>query len=108
MARRATRIHPPKIPKGEQAKVTIANQQKQIKLLIDRCEELRSENEHLGRIFDSTEKHLTAMREIFDKTCEDCNAKSIAYTRLLGWQDAIREFIAGGTNPFTTSSTPGG
>lgn len=109
MAKRGRpRIHPPKIPKAEHAKVTIANQERQIKLLIDRCEELHGENDHLGRIIDSNEKHRAAMQEIFDKTCEDCNAKSIAYTRLLGWQDCARELFAGGANPFTASSTLGG
>lgn len=38
-------IRPPRKPRGENPKTTIANQEKQIKLLIDRCEELRKDRE---------------------------------------------------------------
>lgn len=42
---RKARIHPPRKPRGEPLKITNANQAKQIKLLLDRCEELRKDKD---------------------------------------------------------------
>lgn len=102
MAKRGRpRIHPPKVPKGEQAKVTIANQEKQIKLLIDRCEELERQRTVAFNDADDAQHQLKGANHLLDSMRD-------AHTRLLGWQDCARELFAGGTNPFTTSSTPGG
>lgn len=108
MARRATRIHPPKIPKGERAKVTIANQEKQIKLLIDRCEKLNGMLDHSNGRIDDLSGQNGILNGLLEEQREQYTELSDAFSRLSGWQDCIREFIAGGTNPFTTSSTPGG
>jgi hypothetical protein len=91
------RIHPPKIPKNEAAQVTIAMQQKQIEMLLDRCETLLREK-------DIAEGRAEMMGHMTQELCQTQDA----YKRLLGWQDAMRELIAGGTNPFTSSSTLGG
>lgn len=80
------RILPPRKPRGESAKTTIANQDNQIRMLIDRIEQLTDE---LGR-----EQRLgMAGNAIFEKTSQDLNDKVLAYTRLLGWQDCAREML---------------
>ncbi len=43
MSRKKHGIRAPRRPRGESVKVTIGNQEKQIKVLIDRCEELRKQ-----------------------------------------------------------------
>lgn len=67
----AKRILPPRKPRGESVKTTIALQDKQIRMLIDRCETLQRE------------------RAALLSGCE----KELAYSRLLGWQDCVRELM---------------
>ena len=72
MAKRGRpRIHPPKVPKGESVKTTIALQDNQIRMLIDRCETLQRERAALVSGYE----------------------KELAYSRLLGWQDCVRELM---------------
>jgi hypothetical protein len=77
-----TRIRPPRKPKGEDSAVTIANQDNQIKLLIERMEEYRKEADRLQKIsmeLDELRQHS------FKKEQANC--------RLLGWQDCAREVL---------------
>ena len=86
-------IRAPRKPKGEDPQVTIANQDKQIKLLIDRVDFLTKEVEfHQHRYERSGESHRSE-RAIWDASMQDFNDKSIAYTRIQGWQDCAREII---------------
>ena len=87
------RMVPPRKPRGESAKVTIANQDKQIRLLVDRCQELKILLDREIGYREMDKRHHDSMHEIFDKTADDLNAKVLAYTRLLGWQDCAREIL---------------
>lgn len=87
------KIRPPRAPKGEDAKVTIANQEKQISLLLDRCEELRKERDEFERKFLGQFE----MSGSLAKQLSDCQA---SYTRMQGWQDLAREIIGSIEMPF--------
>lgn len=88
-------IRAPRKPKGESDKVTIANQDRQIKLLIDRCAELeRQRNATLGNM-DAVVNYDHDADQILHST-------EAAYTRLLGWQDCVREILG-----MMYSSAPG-
>lgn len=125
--KRANKVRPPRTPRGEPAKVTIANQSRQIELMINRVETLNkqlmdlvTDNQRLEKERDDQitmtnqimESHK-AEREIFDRAYVDLNNKVLAYTRLQGWQDCAREiFLPGGGEsrefePFPFSSAPG-
>lgn len=102
MAKRGRpRIYAPRIPIGEKTSTTLAMQEKQIKLLVDRCEELERQRTAAFEAADDAQHQLKGGNHLLDSMRD-------AHTRLLGWQDCARELFAGGTNPFTTSSTPGG
>lgn len=103
MTKRKHGIRPPRKPRGENPKVTIANQDRQIKLLIERCEELRVENEYHQQTFKRMQAAHAEERSIFDQTCADLNARNIEHTRLLGWQDCAREMLGLALN----SNAPG-
>ena len=68
---RKARMVPPRRPRLESVKTTIALQDKQIKMLIDRCETLQRERAALVSGYE----------------------KELAYSRLLGWQDCVRELM---------------
>jgi hypothetical protein len=79
MAKRGRpRIHPPKVPKGESAKTTIALQDKQIKMLIERCQFLEQQRETAVLAYEK----MTKIPQI-----------ELAHARLQGWQDCMRELI---------------
>jgi len=88
-------IRAPRKPKGELAKVTIANQDKQIKLLIDRVQE----------ISEAREKILVEA-DISDGLAKDANRRvddmRLVIERLQGWQDCAREMLG-----MMFSSAPG-
>jgi hypothetical protein len=77
---------PPRKPRGEAAKVTIANQDKQIRLLIDRCEDLR-----LTR--DKQESYISQILGELEKSHRREEEAEKAHLRVLGWQDLARELL---------------
>src|SRR5713226_8587716 len=81
-----SKIRPPKTPRGEKPSVTIANQARQVELLIARCEQLRGELDDLKLIHK-------ADLIVFDQTATQLQSRQVAYTRLLGWQDCARELL---------------
>lgn len=67
--KKTVRIKPPTKPKGESAKITIANQDRQIRLLTDRVVELASSRDEEANIaiqyrieLDSARQELDVMR----------------------------------------------
>ena len=80
------KIRPPRIPLGETRLVTIANQEKQISLLLDRCEELRRER-------DEFERKYRFQSEIASDLAGKLADVQTAYTRMEGWRDLAREII---------------
>lgn len=79
-------IKPPQKPKGESAKITIANQEKQIKLLIDRCEELERQRTVAFNDADAAEHRARGADHII-KALEN------THERMRGWQDCAREIF---------------
>ena len=87
MAKRGRpRIHPPNTPKGEDPAVTIANQSRQIEVLISRCEELKRQNESLEDAYNAS--FQTGLAEA-TRLAE----MEKSYLRMKGWQDCAREII---------------
>lgn len=93
--KRRQRIMAPRKPRGEDPKVTISNQERQIKLLIDRCQALEEKNHRIERNIDD----MNDAEEWADEV-------HTAYIRLLGWQDCIRELLGARFEPFP-SDAPG-
>lgn len=75
-------IRVPNRPRGESAQVTIGNQDKQIKLLIDRIAEL-----------EGVKEKFNVALETEDDLCHRLDDANLAYARLRGWQDCAREVI---------------
>lgn len=86
-------IRAPKAPKGEDPAITMANQDLQIKVLIDRCEELRKERDSLQRFLDESRNANKSMFEQCGEMADAADRKEKANTRLLGFQDCAREVI---------------
>lgn len=94
MAKRGRpRIHPPKIPKGERAKVTIANQEKQIKLLIDRSVLLEDKLEDARKQIEALEESFTGQFEMNSNLTKQLCDIQEAYKRMEGWRDCAKEII---------------
>lgn len=85
MTKRKHGIRPPRKPRGENPKVTIANQDRQIRLLIDRCAELENQ------------------RRAFEDELRNRRLLEVQHTRLQGWQDCAREVLGLALN----STAPG-
>jgi len=79
-------IRKPRVPSGEDPAVTIGNQANQIKLLIERREELEAQRcmNHNDRI-NAEKLSETLTEEIADRR--------EAYIRLCGWQSCAREIF---------------
>lgn len=81
-----SRIKPPRKPRGESPKITIANQDNQIRLLIDRCEELRVTR-------DKQEAYISQILGELEKSHRREEEAEKAHLRMLGWQDLARELL---------------
>jgi FtsZ-binding cell division protein ZapB len=84
-------IRSPKAPAGEDPKVTIELQEKQINLLIRRTMDLQVERDELSR---NVSLHMGDIRRLKDRVAElesENDSMNRAHIRLLGWQDAVRE-----------------
>lgn len=88
-----TKIRPPRTPRGENPKVTIANQAKQIIVLIERCVTL--ETERNSALVESSDWHNKFMGqwEVTGSITQRLSDLQEANLRLLGWQDCARELF---------------
>lgn len=91
MTKRKHGIRPPRKPRGENPKVTIGNQDKQIKLLIRRCFDLETAcNTSNARLteakgqYEAVSAMLEDQRQQYDNLAHD-------FSKLSGWQDCARE-----------------
>lgn len=80
-------INPPRTPKDEPAKVTIANQDRQILMLVKRCQDLVDERDILKTELQETQFDLNDFKG-------RVASSELVYQRLLGWQDCAREMLA--------------
>lgn len=107
-------IRAPRKPRGESAAVTISNQDKQIKLLIDRCATLEKDNRSLieGSISvrDAWDEEALLWQKKYQEMQDEIASYRLAYEaiteaaqRMRGWQDLAREILV----PMFPSSAPG-
>lgn len=88
-----SKIRPPRKPRGEDPKVTIANQEKQIELLIARCQNLHKENNELAESLRVEQATLHVSRDLCDQHRNRYESLQQVQTRMLGWQDCAREML---------------
>jgi hypothetical protein len=88
------KIKPPPIPRGEDPKVTIANLQKQVKLLTDRCFELNEKRDVALAEADISD----GLRKDAENRIEKLEA---VVSRMEGWKDLAREIIGSIEIPLT-------
>ena len=88
-----TRITPPRKPKGEDPADTIAMQDRQINMLINRIEQLTGDLAESHKEKESVERSWTATSDMIVETSHRLDKVSAANTRLLGYQDCAREVI---------------
>ena len=86
-------VRAPRIPKGESQSVTIANQEKQISLLIDRCEELRKERDQFQEAWLAEKKNANEEFASYEEATRLVTEASRKITRIEGWQDCARELL---------------
>lgn len=92
------KIRPPRAPKNESPKVTIANQAREIKNLTQRCvdlvtsrdQETRHALEYRRQCDDAQQIALSAGSEIETLRCELDGMKADV-NRLIGYQERVRE-----------------
>lgn len=91
-------IRPPRTPPRESPKVTIANQAKNIRLLISRCETLENQMRASNRRVDEVAEERDAAREQLYSmmgTCSHWQTKLEQLTtdlaHLRGYQERVRE-----------------
>lgn len=96
MTSRKHGIRAPRKPAKEDLSVTVANQDKQIKLLIDRCATLEQERNLLKMDQEIHRDKLQLSHEQIDRMEE-------AAIRTRGWQDLAREILV----PMFPSNAPG-
>lgn len=87
------KIRPPHKPKGEPSDVTIANQDNQIRLLVDRVEQLGKDYEQMRTWWwDERTRAIDSAAALEKAKTELTNVKD-AHQRMLGWQDCAREIL---------------
>jgi len=95
-----SRIKPPRTPKGEDLSVSIANQGRQIEVLITRCEELRKERDELGRKVSFYMADIARLEAEVGRLILVSQQMEQAQVRMRGWQDCAREIIGSIEMPF--------
>ena len=95
-----SKIKPPRIPPGEELKVTIANQEKQISLLLDRCEGLRKERDDLGKKVSFQMGDIARLEDEVGRLTLVSQQMEQAHVRMEGWRDCAREIIGSVEMPF--------
>lgn len=88
-----TRVRPPRKPRGEDPAVTIANQDRQIKMLIERVEFLRKRELELMEERNKALDEIQSHRETGESLCYRIDQMEKAHTRTQGWQDCAREIL---------------
>ena len=86
-------ISPPRKPKGEDYAVTIANQDHQIKLLIDRVQHLTDELAESNKQREALEQSWVALSDEHTRLADQLGKVQAANIRLQGFQDCAREVI---------------
>ncbi len=96
-----SQIRPPRKPVGESMKVTIANQKREIKNLIDRIKFLVSERDEalkqVGRMSDEIRLHRMTGESLCDEIADlkkKLGNADVAIVRAAGWQDCAREVFS--------------
>lgn len=84
---------PPRKPHAESAKVTIGNQDRQIKLLIDRCMELAQARDKSDAKVASQESYISQILGELEKSHAREEEAEKAHLRMTGWQDLARELL---------------
>jgi chromosome segregation ATPase len=96
----ASKIRPPRTPRGESAAVTIANQRRDIDTLTNRVMDLAKERDHaLARaneldleLMNANTDHALIERDIERLTMQLADMRT-AYTRMEGWRDCTLELF---------------
>lgn len=88
-----SKIRPPKTPRHEDPSITIANQECQIRLLLDRVEVLQKER-------DEFERKYLGQSEMTSSLAGQLGDVQSAYARMQGWKDCAREIIGSIEMPF--------
>lgn len=86
-------IRAPRRPKDESAAVTIANQDKQIRLLIDRCAKLDGVLTAANDLIDDIKGERDAAVDKNISLALTCDGMQEVHQRMLGWQDCAREIF---------------
>lgn len=94
-------IRPPRPPKRESPAVTIAMQQRQIEMLVDRMEvmrkrelELTTERNNANDRTREKEAEVGIAYQRLQASDDKLVRMELAMERMLGWQDCAREVIA--------------
>jgi hypothetical protein len=93
----ATKTRPSRKPPGEDLVVTVANQDRQIQVLIDRVEELRKERDVLGLKVRVQMEDIARHKDAGESLSEEVFRLKYVIARMEGWQDCAREIF--GANP---------
>lgn len=104
MTKRKHGIRPPRKPRGENPKVTIGNQDKQIKLLIDRCCKLEGMLNASNNRVDEVKGQHEVISGMFEDQRQQYAELSDAFSRLSGWQDCAREMLGLALNSIAPGS----
>lgn len=88
-----SKVRAPRKPKDEELAVTVANQDKQIKVLIERCQELCKERDDLGGKVSHQMADIARLTDSLGREKESLAAMTHVMDRLRGWQDCAREVL---------------
>lgn len=101
MTLRQHKIRAPRKPRGEDLSVTVANQDKQIKLLIDRCATLERDNRNAESMKDHAHQSAMEWQKRYQDVQDEITGYRLTYeamteaaNRMRGWQDCAREIIS--------------
>ncbi len=86
-------ISPPRKPKGEDLAVTVENQDRQIRLLIDRVQHLTDELAESNKQREALEQSWVSLSDEHTRISEQLMKVQAANSRLLGFQDCSRELF---------------
>jgi hypothetical protein len=91
-----SKVRAPRKPKGEDLAVTVANQDKQITVLIARCEELSALRDQYKSDRDVARAEISRLKQAMETQKSDRQSMIHVLDRLRGWQDCAREILHGG------------
>lgn len=88
-----TKARPPRKPAGEDLAITVANQDIQIKVLIEACEGHRKERDELGRKVSFQMAEIARLEHALSIEKGLTHHLQSVHERMEGWQDCAREVI---------------